>query len=101
MAEKNDSSRQEHQSVGSEKHRAESESSQDLPSLPHKRYRAQPHHSILLETDTSNTEPVLSTSQYLPDFLKSTPALSIIPEEERGSIHRLIVQSDYIFMTTV
>lgn len=53
--------------------------------LPHKRYRSEPHHSVLLANDT-DTKTVLSPSQYVPDFLKSQPALSIVPEDERGKI---------------
>lgn len=71
-----------HETVVAEKHKLDNDGTD---AVPHKRYRAEPHHSILLTNETPKTA-VRSPSQYVTDFLKSKPALSIIPEEERGSI---------------
>jgi hypothetical protein len=71
-----------HESHAAEKHSIDNDAT-DAP--PHKRYRSEPHHSVLLSNETEKTT-IVSPSQYVPDFLKSKTALSIIPEEERGSI---------------
>ena len=71
-----------HESHAAEKHALDNDATD---ALPHKRYRSEPHHSVLLTNETEKTA-VVSPSQYVPDFLKSKSALSIIPEEERGSI---------------
>lgn len=74
--------------AGHEQHAADKhllEYLNDETNPPHKRYRSEPHHTILLSNETK-TEPVISASQYISDFLKGATALSIIPAEERGSI---------------
>lgn len=72
-----------HESHAAEKHALDNDATD---AVPHKRYRSEPHHSVLLSNDTKKTVTVISPSQYISEFLKSKPALSIIPEEERGSI---------------
>jgi CBS domain-containing protein len=74
-----------HESRAAEKHTLDNDATD---AIPHKRYRSEPHHSVLLTNDTE-TKTVLSPSQYVPDFLKSKTALSIIPEEDRGKIETI------------
>lgn len=74
-----------HEQHAADKHLLEYQSDETNP--PHKRYRSEPHHAILLSTEsTHKTDPVISASQYVSEFLKDTTALSIIPAEERGKI---------------
>jgi len=80
-----------HESHAAEKHALDNDAATDA--LPHKRYRSEPHHSVLLTNET-DTPVVVSSSQYVPDFLKSRTALSIIPEGERGNID--VVQANHV-----
>eukprot|EP00026_Physarum_polycephalum_P010655 Phypoly_transcript_10824.p1 GENE.Phypoly_transcript_10824~~Phypoly_transcript_10824.p1 ORF type:complete len:418 (+),score=82.14 Phypoly_transcript_10824:41-1255(+) len=74
-----------HESHAAEKHALAEDNDAATDALPHKRYRSEPHHSVLLSNDTTTTT-VASPSHYISDFLKSKSALSVIPEEERGKI---------------
>ena len=72
-----------HESHAAEKHALLDDVASDP--IPHKKYRSEPHHSVLL-TNEPETRAVVSPTQYVPDFLKSKTALSIVPQEDRGSI---------------
>jgi hypothetical protein len=67
------------------KHALAEDNDASTDALPHKRYRSEPHHSVLLSNEAT-TATIASPSNYISDFLKSKSALSVIPEEERGSI---------------